>query len=122
MTKNAERRQKKAVRKKQRRDEAIDKQLQVAVEMGKITTDKALEIQVALEDEIAIEPQEMQRILQFFEAVTESMPQIVLQSVFIIRSANDEELRKNGSNIGLLLFSVLASLLSISNKYVWFDK
>eukprot|EP01083_Nonionella_stella_P030435 83427_1 len=122
ITKNAERRQKNAEKKKQRRRENIDKQLQVAVEMGQITTDKALDIQVALEDEIEIEPHEDQMIVQFVEAVTESMPQIVLQSVFIIRSANDEVLSRGGSNIELLLFSALASLFSISNKFVWFDK
>eukprot|EP01083_Nonionella_stella_P105903 304923_1 len=122
ITKNAERRQKKAEKKKQRRREKIDKQLQVAVEMGKITTDKALEIQVALEDEIEIEPIQALMSVQFLEAVTESMPQIVLQSVFIIRSANDQYLSESGSNLELLLFSVLASLFSISNKYVWFDK
>eukprot|EP01083_Nonionella_stella_P110949 325067_1 len=119
ITKNAERRQKNAQRKKQKREE-INKQLEIAVEKGQISTDKAEAIQIALNDEVEIEPGDAQMFVQMLEAVTESMPQIVLQSVFLIRSANDDRL-KYGSNMGLLLFSVLASLFSISNKFVWAD-
>eukprot|EP01083_Nonionella_stella_P172200 590198_1 len=68
-----------------------------------------------------IEPAEKQFLIQLGEAISESMPQIVLQSVFVIRSANDKKLRK-GSNIYLIMLSVIASLLSISNKYVYLDK
>eukprot|EP01083_Nonionella_stella_P172202 590201_1 len=68
-----------------------------------------------------IEPAEKQFLIQLGEAISESMPQIVLQSVFVIRSANDKKLRK-GSNIYLIMLSVIASLLSISNKYVTLDK
>eukprot|EP01083_Nonionella_stella_P029687 81655_1 len=121
ITKNAERRQKNAQRKKQKREE-INKQLEVAIEMGQISTDKAAKIQIALNDQVEIEPTEDQGMLQMVEAVTESMPQIVLQSVFLIRSANDSEQLAEGSNMDLLLFSVLASLFSISNKFVWLDK
>eukprot|EP01083_Nonionella_stella_P029686 81651_1 len=121
ITKNAERRQKNAQRKKQKREE-INKQLEVAIEMGQISTDKAAKIQIALNDQVEIEPTEDQGMLQMVEAVTESMPQIVLQSVFLIRSANDSsEQLAEGSNMDLLLFSVLASLFSISNKFVWAD-
>eukprot|EP01083_Nonionella_stella_P146274 459867_1 len=122
ITKNAERKQKNAERKKQKRHEAIDKQLQVAVEMGQISTNEVKAIQIALNDELAIEPTERQMILQLIESITESMPQIVLQSVFIIRSANDLRLVADGSNIDLLLFSVFASLFSISNKFVYLDR
>eukprot|EP01083_Nonionella_stella_P110948 325060_1 len=110
ITKNAERRQRNAERKKQRQ-EAME-----------ICTDKAQHTQIALVDEVEIEPAGGQIALQLLEAATESMPQIVLQSVFIIRSANDQQLVDGGSNIGLLLFSVLASLFSTSNKFVWMDK
>ncbi len=49
------------------------------------------------------------------------LPQIFLQSVFIIRSANDIELRK-GSNIYLILLSTIASLFSICSKWAHIDK
>eukprot|EP01083_Nonionella_stella_P074495 202110_1 len=68
-----------------------------------------------------IEPASRQYAAQLGEAITESMPQIVLQSVFVIRSANDGELRA-ASNMYLIMLSVIASLLSISNKYVTLDK
>eukprot|EP01083_Nonionella_stella_P251383 867381_1 len=108
ITQNAEIRQKNAERKNE-----------VAVETGK-STDKDQEIEIALEDEVEIEPIQDQMVLQFLESITESMPQIVLQSVFIIKSANGANIA--GSNTGLLLLSVLASLFSISNKFVWGDK
>eukprot|EP01083_Nonionella_stella_P109816 320665_1 len=69
----------------------------------------------------AIEPQKNQMFVQLGEAITESMPQMVLQSVFLIRSVNDPHMFLS-SNIGLLLFSVLASLFSIASKLVWYDK
>eukprot|EP01083_Nonionella_stella_P002235 6438_1 len=121
MTKNAQRRKENAERKKKKRDEKIDKELEQAVDEGQISGDKAAQIKAAL-DEAEVEPSDAQMALQLCESVTESMPQIVLQSVFIIRSANDKDLTADGSNIGLLLFSVLASLFSISNKFVWMDK
>eukprot|EP01083_Nonionella_stella_P146202 459500_1 len=68
-----------------------------------------------------IEPDEIQFFVQLAEAISESMPQIVLQSVFVIRSANDTGLRE-GSNKFLIMLSVIASLLSISMKYVNVDK
>ena len=45
----------------------------------------------------------------------------MLQSVFIIRSFNDTQLKENG-NIQLVAASLVASLFSISNKYTWLDK
>ena len=45
----------------------------------------------------------------------------MLQSVFIIRSYNDIQLRNN-SSIQLVAASLIASLFSISNKYVWLDE
>ncbi len=47
--------------------------------------------------------------------------QVVLQSVFIIRNFNDQELRGN-SSIELVATSLAASLFSIANKYTWLDK
>ena len=44
----------------------------------------------------------------------------MLQSVFILRSYNDDVLRKN-SSLPLVAASLAASLLSVSNKYFWFD-
>eukprot|EP01083_Nonionella_stella_P177773 625829_1 len=70
-----------------------------------------------------IEPTSFQYYVQISESIIEALPQIILQSVFIIRSENDPVLRKgsNDSNVFLLIFSVIGSLLSISNKYVWND-
>eukprot|EP01083_Nonionella_stella_P140577 431309_1 len=121
ITDNAAKRKRNAEKRKQKRQEEIDKKLELAVDAGDISTAQATEIKAEMEKEV--EPGEAQMILQLCEAVTESMPQIVLQSVFIIRSANDTKLSADGgSNLPLLLFSVLASLFSISNKFVWFDK
>ena len=50
------------------------------------------------------------------------MPQVILQSVFIILSANDLVLRESeNSSIGLIDSSFMVSLLSISTKYTWID-
>eukprot|EP01083_Nonionella_stella_P220387 788538_1 len=80
-------------------------------------------IQHELEPEQDVEPAEKQMFVQLGEAITESMPQIVLQSVFIIRSANaDDEDLNSGSNVYLLMLSIIASLFSISSKFVTLDK
>eukprot|EP01084_Bolivina_argentea_P299663 516548_1 len=75
--------------------------------------------QIAVDDDI--EPSPHQQFLQLGESITESMPQIMLQSVFIIRSANDPSLVK-GTNILLIMLSIVASLCSISNKFITFDR
>ena len=46
---------------------------------------------------------------------------VTLQSVFIIRSVNDPYLRK-GSNLVLITFSLIASVISIANKYSLIDE
>ena len=58
----------------------------------------------------------LQMITMFMESIGESLPQIMLQSVFIIRSYNDPDLQ--GTEIWLLLVSVFASLLSITDKFL----
>merc|ERR1712129_609186 len=111
---------KRAAHKKQRELEiAHAKEIELAnkAEAGAISTTTAEEFEAT-----EVEPSDKQMIIQLVESVVESMPQIVLQSVFIIRSANDIELAKNGSNIALLLMSITASLFSISNKFAWLDK
>ena len=81
-----------------------------------------------------------QKTIQLLESIFESLPQVtfittvdtfrieyanctqvVLQSVFIIRSFNDDNLREN-SSIQLVALSLAASLFSISNKYTWLDQ
>eukprot|EP01084_Bolivina_argentea_P004419 8405_1 len=69
-------------------------------------------------DEIKIDA--LQQAVQFSEAVLESLPQVVLQAAFIIRSANDPVLRSN-SNQWLLFVSLIASICSVANKYRWMD-
>ena len=56
----------------------------------------------------------------------ESLPEVILQTVFVIRSVNDETLsdaeQANGSNVLILIIiSIIASIISITNKYVWID-
>ena len=66
-------------------------------------------------------PRVQLRGLRIIETTFESIPEIILQSVFLIKSMNDERLREN-SSIGLVTMSLIASLISISYKFVWIDK
>ena len=61
--------------------------------------------------------------LKLAEAVLESVPQILLQSVFIIRTfKNEDGAGKLGSQEQILIFaSIFASSISIANKFVSFD-
>eukprot|EP01084_Bolivina_argentea_P214921 364825_1 len=61
-----------------------------------------------------------QKIIQFGEAVIEAMPQVILQAAFIIRSANDVTLRSSTPPY-LLLVSLIASVISVANKYRMVD-
>merc|ERR1712228_153801 len=70
------------------------------------------------EDEEEATPR--QKMIQLGEAIVESLPQIVLQSVYIIRGQNDETIQAN-STLYLVGLSLLASLFSITNKFIWVD-
>ena len=70
-----------------------------------------------IEEEKPIEMTGKQLVIQFLEAITESMPQIMLQCIFVIRSKNDPDLADN-DNILLISLSVFASMISIANKFV----
>eukprot|EP01084_Bolivina_argentea_P052490 96434_1 len=64
-----------------------------------------------------------QKASQLMEGVLESLPEVIMQSVFVMRAVNDERLNKAaGEILWLVLFSIFASLLSITNKYVWIDE
>eukprot|EP01084_Bolivina_argentea_P096124 172809_1 len=71
--------------------------------------------------ENATELTNKQRMIQLTEAIFESLPQVVLQSVFIIRSQNDPYLSKQNT-VYLVILSLLASLSSIASKYIYADK
>eukprot|EP01084_Bolivina_argentea_P020897 38818_1 len=73
----------------------------------------------ALQEDVK-EPSARQKMIQLVESIFESLPQVVLQSVFIIRAQNDELLKENSSII-LVGLSLGASLFSISNKFTWVD-
>ena len=62
-------------------------------------------------------------MFQFLEGVLESLPEAILQSIFIMRSYNDPDLRGSGDStfIILLYLSIFASIISIANKYIWAD-
>ena len=65
-----------------------------------------------------------QKGVQLTEAVLESLPEVIMQSVFMIRSVNDPYLRnlEKGSDLFLLIIiSIIASIISVTNKYVWID-
>eukprot|EP01083_Nonionella_stella_P075744 206014_1 len=64
-----------------------------------------------------------QKISQLMEGVLESLPEVVMQSVFLMRALNDPKLKEVAGDIeGLVIFSIIASVMSITNKYVWIDE
>eukprot|EP01083_Nonionella_stella_P252786 870577_1 len=67
------------------------------------------------------EPHPKQRLVQLMESLCESLPQILLQTVFIIRGYNNQSL-KESSSVTLVVLSLAASVLSITNKFVWIDR
>eukprot|EP01084_Bolivina_argentea_P224405 379472_1 len=69
----------------------------------------------------AAEATARQKMFQLGEAISESLPQVVLQSVFIIRGYNDPVLSGNNT-LTLVGMSLMASLFSIANKYCWVDE
>eukprot|EP01083_Nonionella_stella_P048204 129037_1 len=120
ITENAAKRQRNAeAREKAREEKRKKEQQELELETGEKQEEASF---ASVEKEKEVEPAEKQFIIQLGEAMTESMPQIVLQSVFIIRSANEPLLKNSGSNVYLLLLSIIASLFSISNKFVTWDK
>ena len=60
---------------------------------------------------------------QLGESVAESIPQILLQSVFIVRTWRDDSTQEDVSTeaITLIFASIFASLMSISNKFIRYD-
>eukprot|EP01083_Nonionella_stella_P067822 179659_1 len=65
------------------------------------------------------EPTSKQKAIQLNESIFESLPQVILQTVFIVRSWNDT---LNPSSLYLVSISLIASVFSVANKYVWLDK
>ena len=51
-----------------------------------------------------------------------SFPQVVLQTVFLLRYAAREDNEEGITQIGLLLASLIASIYSIADKYAFFDR
>eukprot|EP01084_Bolivina_argentea_P056011 102566_1 len=93
----------------------IKKQMETQIQTSTLEHD---ELNVDEEEE-EIDSSTLQQEMVFLEAVTESIPQIILQSVFVIKSANDPYLSKQETNnLTLLLLSIIASLISISTKYI----
>eukprot|EP01084_Bolivina_argentea_P231814 390825_1 len=65
----------------------------------------------------------IQKACQSSEGVLESLPEVIMQSVFYMRAKNDPVLNARASSIFYLVaFSIIASLLSITSKYVWLDE
>eukprot|EP01083_Nonionella_stella_P173615 599431_1 len=67
-------------------------------------------------------PNQAHRSLQLCEALFESMPQVVLQSVFLLRYTASVSATDDTLGISLVVVSITASILSIANKYSWFDR
>ena len=82
---------------------------------GKVTgTTNVFALMYAGEDEISVISQ-----LQFMEVLFESLPQILLQSLFLIRTFNNDALyadQDNEFNIFLVWISLLISVISATNK------
>eukprot|EP01083_Nonionella_stella_P080056 219780_1 len=66
-----------------------------------------------------ISPCIMQRKLQLLESVLESMPQLVIQSIFMIRTYNTALAQRGGMYI--VFASIVASVLSIVTKFLHDD-
>eukprot|EP01084_Bolivina_argentea_P194761 334229_1 len=108
---NAKKRQKKQETKKKK-----ETKIQMEIEMASVNTQAVTDPDENDVEEIA--PSAPQEMAQIFESIFESMPQIILQSIFVIRSANDEVLKSASSNDILIMVSIIASLISIANKYI----
>eukprot|EP01084_Bolivina_argentea_P020693 38476_1 len=111
-------------RKKKKEQKETEKQVEMQIKNSEETADieqPQKEVQYYdPEDENEEGCYRSQMIAQTIEATVESMPQIILQSVFAIRSANEDKLK--GGNIILIFLSIVASLISVANKFVFFDK
>ena len=75
-------------------------------------------------NDIINELSEDMRNYQIYECIFESIPQIILQSVFILRTwLNRDEFGELYSNNEILLVaSIIFSTINICNKYIWRDK
>eukprot|EP01084_Bolivina_argentea_P194759 334227_1 len=112
---NAEKRKKKQQRKKQKK-QPIETQTQIEIEMASSNTQTTTDLD---DDDVEeIRPSHDQRDAQMAETIFEAIPQIILQSTFVIRSVNDDELEAATSNDILIMASIIASLVSISNRYI----
>eukprot|EP01083_Nonionella_stella_P017473 48906_1 len=60
----------------------------------------------------------LQKITSWVEAIFESVPQLIIQTVFIVRAQNDPILYKKSDAFYLIVLSIFSSILNISNKYV----
>ena len=66
---------------------------------------------------------EIQRSCESLEGLLEALPEVIMQSVFYMRAYNDPYLKQRESDIFILVgISIIASLLSITSKYVWIDE
>eukprot|EP01083_Nonionella_stella_P087162 242355_1 len=65
------------------------------------------------------EPCVMQKNLQLWESVFESMPQLVLQTVFLIKT---NQSLSNDADMILIFLSITASIISVLTKYMWYDR
>eukprot|EP01084_Bolivina_argentea_P194758 334226_1 len=114
ISKNAEKRKQKQTTQQKTATE-IQMQIEMASQNVQSTTDLNNSHDTDVEE---IVPSDPQQLAQIVESVFEAMPQIILQSIFVIRSANDNELQRASSNDILVMLSITASLISISNKFI----
>eukprot|EP01084_Bolivina_argentea_P194760 334228_1 len=111
---NAEKRKKKQQTKNPKKQKETQTQMEIEMTPSNTQTISDLDEYIVQE----IEPADVQQTAQLAEAVFEAMPQIILQSIFVIRSANDKELAAASSNDILIMLSIIASLFSVSNKFI----
>eukprot|EP01084_Bolivina_argentea_P314164 544141_1 len=66
---------------------------------------------------------EAQYACQSAESILESLPEVILQSVFYMRAYNDPVLREAaGKIVVLVIISIMAAIISIASKYIWIDE
>lgn len=95
---------------------------QIQNNKNKNKNNRAKRIKANLDDLYSVG--QSQKAIQLLEGVLESLPEVVMQSVFVIRSYNDEYLveREGDNNLfQLIILSIFASIISIANKYIWLD-
>eukprot|EP01084_Bolivina_argentea_P094426 169754_1 len=72
-------------------------------------------------DSLKMNPTSKQKTFQFIHTVFESIPQTILQGLFIVQNVGTCHTVEKSFHLKLAIISCIISLISISSKYVWLD-